>query len=48
MFGGNFIHSFNIERQFKICDIEERTRVRWDRNNEIKLVAYRPRQEIEL
>ena len=30
VFGGNFIHCFNVERQFRICDIEESTRVRRD------------------
>ncbi|CAB4039222.1 jmjC domain-containing histone demethylation 1 [Paramuricea clavata] len=28
VFGGNFIHCFNVERQLRICDIEESTRVK--------------------
>lgn len=27
VFGGNFLHSFNIPMQLNICDIEDRTRV---------------------
>lgn len=27
VFGGNFLHSFNIPMQLNICNIEDRTRV---------------------
>lgn len=27
VFGGNFLHSFNIPMQLNICSIEDRTRV---------------------
>lgn len=30
VFGGNFLHSFNIPMQLNICNIEDRTRVRME------------------
>jgi len=30
VFGGNFLHSFGIEKQLKIAQVEDTTKVVWD------------------
>lgn len=40
VFGGNFLHSFNIPTQLNICNIEDRTRVCTCKREELRTLVH--------